>query len=77
MASRLAIVIYVAMVIPILYDNSYSPNDSNLKDASYWDFLKIVELQLLKWSSMVSGNFFATHHRTRYLSATICQFRQL
>ena len=29
-ASRLATVIYVAMVLPILYDNSYSPNNSNL-----------------------------------------------
>ena len=31
-ASGLATVIYVAMVKPI----SYSPNDSNLKHASYW-----------------------------------------
>ena len=30
-ASRLATVIYVAMVMSILYDNSYSPNNSNLK----------------------------------------------
>ena len=30
-ASRLATAIYVAMVTPILYDNSYVPNDSNLK----------------------------------------------
>ena len=36
-ASRLATVIYVAMVMPILYDNnSCIPNDSNLKYASYW-----------------------------------------
>ena len=35
MASRLATAIYVAMVTPILYDNSYSPNDSNLKYESY------------------------------------------
>ena len=35
-ASRLATVIYVAMVMPILYDNSYSPNNSNLKYESYW-----------------------------------------
>ena len=34
-ASRLATAIYVAMVTPILYDNSYSPNDSNLKYESY------------------------------------------
>ena len=34
-ASRLATVIYVAMVMPILYDNSYSPNNSNLKYESY------------------------------------------
>ena len=34
-ASRLAIAIYVAMVKPILYDNSYSLNDSNLKYESY------------------------------------------
>ena len=34
-ASRLAAAIYVAMVTPILYDNSYSPNDSNLKYESY------------------------------------------
>ena len=27
-ASRLATAIYVSMVTPILYDNSYSPNDS-------------------------------------------------
>jgi len=37
-ASRLAIVIYVAMVMPILPGNSYSPNDSKLKYASYWLF---------------------------------------
>ena len=34
-ASRLATAIYVAMVTPILYDNFYSPNDSNLKYESY------------------------------------------
>ena len=34
-ASRLASAIYVAMVIPILYGNSYSPNDSHLKYESY------------------------------------------
>ena len=34
-ASRLATGIYVAMVMPILYDNSYSLNDSNLKYESY------------------------------------------
>ena len=33
-ASWLATAIYVAMVTPILYDNSYSPNDSNLKYGS-------------------------------------------
>ena len=32
----LATAIYVAMVTPILYDNSYSLNDSNLKYESYW-----------------------------------------
>ena len=35
-ASRLATAIYVAMVTPILLDNSYSLNDSNLKYKSYW-----------------------------------------
>ena len=34
-ASRLATAIYVAMVTPILYDNSSSLNDSNLKFESY------------------------------------------
>ena len=34
-ASRLATAIYVAMVTPILYDNFYSLNDSNLKYESY------------------------------------------
>ena len=34
-ASRLATAIYVAMVTPIFYDNSYSLNDSNLKYESY------------------------------------------
>ena len=34
-ASWLATAIYVAMVTPILYDNSYSLNDSNLKYESY------------------------------------------
>ena len=38
MASKLAAAIYVAMVTPILYDNSYSPNDSNLKDEIYWPY---------------------------------------
>ena len=33
-ASMLATVIYVGMVMPILYDNSYSPNDSNFKYAA-------------------------------------------
>ena len=33
-ASKLA-TIYVAMLTPILYDNSYSLNDSNLKSESY------------------------------------------
>ena len=43
-ASRLANAIYVAMVMPILYDNSYSLNDSDLKYDSYrpygWFFKK-------------------------------------
>ena len=34
-ASRLATDIYAAMVTPILYDNFYSLNDSNLKYESY------------------------------------------
>ena len=34
-ASRLVTVIYVAMVMLILYDNSYSLNNSNLKYKSY------------------------------------------
>ena len=34
-ASRLATAIYVAMVTPILYDNSSSLNDSNLNYESY------------------------------------------
>ena len=34
-ASRLPTAIYVAMVTPILYDNSYSLNDSNFKYESY------------------------------------------
>ena len=34
-ASMLATAIYVAMVIPILYDNSYILNDSNLKYENY------------------------------------------
>ena len=34
-ASRLATAIYVAMVTPILCDNSYSLYDSNLKYESY------------------------------------------
>ena len=34
-ASRLATAIFFAMVTPILYDNSYGPNDSNLKYESY------------------------------------------
>ena len=37
-ASRLPTAIYVAMVTPILYDNSCSPNDSNLKYESYWSY---------------------------------------
>ena len=36
-ASRLATAIYVAMVTPILYDNS-TLNDSNLKFKSYWPY---------------------------------------
>ena len=37
-ASRLTTAIYVAMVTPILDDNSYSLNDSNLKYESYWSY---------------------------------------
>ena len=37
-ASRLATASYVAMVTPILYDNSSSLNDSNLKFESYWPY---------------------------------------
>ena len=37
-ASRLATAIYVAMVTPILYDNSFSLNDSHLKYESYWPY---------------------------------------
>ena len=37
-ASRLATAIYVAMVTPILYDSSYSPNGSNLKYESDWPY---------------------------------------
>ena len=37
-ASRLTTAIYVAMVTPILYDNSYNLNDSNLKYESYWPY---------------------------------------
>ena len=41
----LATIIYVAMVMPILYDNSYSPNHSNLKIIGLMvDILKIVKL---------------------------------
>ena len=35
LAASAADAIYVAMVTPILYDNSHSPNDSNLKYESY------------------------------------------
>ena len=34
-ASRLGTAIYVAMVTPTLYDNSYGPNNSILKYESY------------------------------------------
>ena len=34
-ASRLATAVYVSMVTPIFYDNSYTLNDSNLKYESY------------------------------------------
>ena len=34
-ASRLATAIHVAMLTPIIYDNSYSLNESNLKYESY------------------------------------------
>ena len=37
-ASKLATAIYVAMATPILYNNSYSLNDSNLKCESYWAY---------------------------------------
>ena len=46
-ASMLATAIYVTMVKPILYDNSYSLNDSNLKYEVIGlmvNFLKIVKL---------------------------------
>ena len=34
--SKLATIIYGAMVMPIQYDNSFSPNNSNLKYECYW-----------------------------------------
>ena len=42
-ASRLATVIYVAMVMPILYDNSYSPNNSKSQYESYWLYGRFVK----------------------------------
>ena len=52
-ASRLATAIYVAMVTPIFSDNSYSPNDSNLKYESYrpysWFFKNSQTLTVKYW----------------------------
>ena len=66
-ASRLATVIYVAMVMPILYDNSYSTNNSNLKYKSYllygWFFKILRHLSIDfygEWQKV------ATHHRAQY-----------
>ena len=75
MASRLATAIYVAMVTPILYDNSYSPNDSNLKYEKVVglmvDFKQIVKLWHLSIEFYGEWQLFATHHRTQYLNAKV------
>ena len=47
-ASSLA-TIYVAMLTPILYDNSHSPNDANLKYESYQPFFKNHQTLALKY----------------------------
>ena len=55
-ASRLATAIYVAMVTPILYDNSCSPNDSNRKLLALWLIFKNRETLTVKvLGSMVCG----------------------
>ena len=72
--SRLATAIYVAMVTPILYDNSSSLNDSNLKSESYClmvDFLKIVKLWCLSTEFCSVWQKVALRHRTQYLSAKV------
>ena len=48
-ASRLATAIYVAMVTPILYDNSYSPNDSNRKLLALWLIFKNCQTLTVKY----------------------------
>ena len=73
-ASRLATATYVAMVTPILYDNSSSLNDSNsnLKVICLMvDFLKIVKLWRLSTEFYGVGQLFATHHRTQYLNTKV------
>ena len=61
-ASRLATIVYVAMVTPILYDNSYYSNYSNLMKVIglMVDFNKNRQTLALKYS-MVNGK---SHHRT-------------
>ena len=55
-ASRLA-AIYVAMVTPILYDSSFSPNDSNMNVISLMvDFLKKI-IKLLHLSIQFYGEW--------------------
>ena len=73
MASRLETAIYVAMVTPILYDNSYSPNDLNLKYeviGLMLDFLKIIKLWHLCMEFYGVWQKVA-HHRTQYLTVKV------
>ena len=63
--------IYVAMVTPILYDNSYSPNDSNLKYESFFKNHQTLAL-LAIYVGWLSRGFTAQHfyyfHHTRLIS---------
>ena len=72
-ASRLATAIYVVMVTPILYDNSYSLTQiSNMKVIGLMvDFLKIVKLWCLRIEFCGVGQKVATRHRTQYLNAKV------
>ena len=55
------------MVMPILYDISYNPNDSNLK----YELLALWLILKINCQTLIFKMDFATYDRTQYLNAKV------